>query len=73
MHFTQFLVCLNAQRVYSLLPPPYRDVWLEWLSAEENAKKLAAGEDVKVHIYLLTRTLAFCSDFNVSEEHLYSA
>ena len=38
-----------VQSVHQLLPPPYRDVWLEWLDAEQKLKKEAVAEDNKVH------------------------
>ena len=36
------------QRVYMLLPPPYRDVWLEWQDAEDKAKQETKAEENKV-------------------------
>lgn len=38
------------QRIHTLLPPPYRDVWMEWQNTEEAAKKKVAADDVKVVI-----------------------
>jgi hypothetical protein len=36
------------QRIDTLLPPPYREVWQEWRNADDAAKKKVAADDVKV-------------------------
>jgi len=38
-----------VQRVYQLLPPPYRAVWLEWLEAEEIEKRKSSLENTRVY------------------------
>ena len=38
------------QKIYQLLPPPYRDVWLEWQDAEDRAKQETQTEENKVEI-----------------------
>jgi ATP-dependent RNA helicase DHX29 len=34
--------------VYQLLPPPYRDVWLEWSDAEKKAAEDEKSKENKV-------------------------
>ena len=43
--------------MYTLLPPPYRVVWLEWQDAETAAKKEAKQVENKVRI---TCCCCFC-------------
>ena len=47
----------KGQRVYQLLPPPYRDVWLEWQDAEDRGSAEAKAEKNKVMTLL---NLCFC-------------
>lgn len=39
---------MEGQSVYQLLPPPYRDVWLEWSDAEKQAAQLEKSKENKV-------------------------
>ncbi len=36
------------QRIYQLLPPPYRDVWREWEDADKKHKENKKSEENKV-------------------------
>jgi len=38
----------TGQSVYQLLPPPYRDVWLEWADAEKQAAQQEQLQENKV-------------------------
>jgi ATP-dependent RNA helicase DHX29 len=38
----------DVQRVYQLLPPPYRDVWLEWQDAEDKVRDEVKLQENKV-------------------------
>lgn len=47
-HLASTLALYNlcrGQDLHLLLPPPYRDIWLEWRRAEEQTKKEAVQED----------------------------
>ncbi|ESO82988.1 hypothetical protein LOTGIDRAFT_134296, partial [Lottia gigantea] len=43
----------KGQSVHQLLPPPFRDIWLEWLDAEKTKKQNAIDKENKVKFYLL--------------------
>ncbi|PIK57382.1 putative ATP-dependent RNA helicase DHX29 [Apostichopus japonicus] len=36
-----------GQSIHQLLPPPYRDVWLEWMTADKEAKEAKKSEQNK--------------------------
>ena len=42
------------QSVYQLLPPPYRDVWLEWLDSEKAMARDKQDKKDKVHVTWLS-------------------
>ena len=44
--YQQSVFCI-FQRVYSLLPPTYRDCWLEWQEAEDAKKAASKVEENK--------------------------
>ncbi len=46
------------QRIYQLLPPPYRDVWLEWQEADNKQKENKKTEENKVSDMLQLRAYA---------------
>lgn len=39
---------VSWQSIHQLLPPPYRDVWLEWMNADKKAKDDQKSEQNKV-------------------------
>ena len=41
------------QAVHQLLPPPYRDVWLEWQTAENQKKQEKKTQENKVPAHFL--------------------
>ena len=45
----EWLDFFELQRVYQLLPPAYRDVWLEWEDAEKKLKDDRKLEENKVN------------------------
>ncbi|XP_013409135.1 ATP-dependent RNA helicase dhx29 [Lingula anatina] len=47
----------KGQRVYQLLPPPYRDVWMEWQDAETKQHQERKEEANKPRDQLVTRLL----------------
>ena len=44
------------QSVYQLLPPPYRDIWLEWLDSEKSAAREQQDKKDKVGACLTNQT-----------------
>ncbi|XP_064594320.1 ATP-dependent RNA helicase DHX29-like [Liolophura sinensis] len=47
----------KGQSVYQLLPPPYRDVWLEWEGAEKKEKEAKKSEKNKPRDQFLSKLL----------------
>ncbi|XP_041377574.1 ATP-dependent RNA helicase DHX29-like [Gigantopelta aegis] len=47
----------KGQSVYTLLPPPYRDIWLEWQDAENAAKKEAKQVENKPRDQFISRLM----------------
>nr|XP_032812397.1 LOW QUALITY PROTEIN: ATP-dependent RNA helicase DHX29 [Petromyzon marinus] len=48
----------KGQSIHQLLPPPYRDVWLEWRDAEQAAQQAALAENNRPRDEFLDRLLA---------------
>ncbi|GAB1597821.1 ATP-dependent RNA helicase DHX29-like [Argonauta hians] len=47
----------KGQPIYQLLPPPYRDLWLEWMEAERISKQKAQEINNKPRDTLVTKLL----------------
>lgn len=47
----------KGQPIYQLLPPPYRDLWLEWMESEKQIKKEAQEINNKPRDQLVTKLL----------------
>ncbi|XP_053396907.1 ATP-dependent RNA helicase dhx29-like [Mercenaria mercenaria] len=48
----------KGQSVYQLLPPPYRDVWLEWLDAEKKAAQDEKSKENKPRDQFLAKLMS---------------
>ena len=54
-----------CQRVYQLLPPPYRDCWLDWQEVEDKLKAATKEEENKPREQYISKLM---KKLKVSEE-----